>query len=279
MNTTKLIILCCMALIFIGGCKNEESHTPCGRPDCKVVSQKHTINGVLRNSSSQTYVTVNGKKLLDQTTWTLHNTDGTTRTLLTIKNEYDSEARLINQYQIQSIGGNQNITKSNFEYDSDNRVTRQNVYNNTIPTGYTIYQYNGNNTKPSRKDLYNANNQHVAYDEMEYDGNNNLVKKTNYQQGVLDSRYTYSNYNGNGEWGEFLYEILHQQNSGVDAIQKRKITQVFEGCNLKSTTVEEDGTTRYVDESTIEDGLVTSIKRTWANSSNIEVTAFTYSCN
>lgn len=275
-SNVKNVFVGLFLLLCIASCKNEEDHSPCGRPDCFVVGTTYYKDGVVESSSTQTYVTVAGNKLIKELTWDIPYAN----TVIKGTNEYDSEGRLTVYYTTNIVNGNSSTSKVTFEYDASDRLSKNTFYNHLDEeTGYSLNTYDDSNTEPSRRTFYNLQDEVTAYKEFSYDANGNLIEELDYQGTELGTRRTYSDYNSEGEWRTHFYEVF-RDNPDVVIIENRKITRAFEGCHLKTHAVEEDGVFLYTDVYTIENDLVVSTERFDAagNTTNSK-TIYEYDCD
>lgn len=243
-------------LLFVSSCKNEENHSPCGRPDCSLVKMIHTDNGVQTSIINQTYTTAGGKKLLAETYWDIMANNASIK----INNQYDNQARLVEFLSVTTTNIGTNTSKIIYEYDTTRpaRLVKSTSYGNTNNVvGYVLYSYSGTLDKPIRQDNYDTQNQIVAHKEFEYDANENLTKEVDYQTNFLNSRITYSNYTSDGEWQSKLYENF-KRNPTDPGFNTEETTRVFENCTLKSTLMEYDSGSSQKIVNTIENDLIVS---------------------
>ena len=260
-------------LLSVFSCKNEEDHSPCGRPDCSLLRITHFDNGVEQSVVNHTYVVVDGKKLLSQMNWDIPNSSAS----VVIDNQYDSQARLTESLTTNTNAFGTNNSKIVYEYDvtQPERIIKSTNYGNNNVVGYSLYIYGSVSNNPIRQDFYNIQDQIVAHKEFEYDANDNLTRELDFQGSTLNSRTTYSNYTSDGEWTTKLYQNLSGQGVG-----ERETIRTFENCNLKNSIVREDGIQVSHFENTIENNLiVTTTSFDVLGNQLSNETTYEYSCD
>ena len=275
-SIVKNVFVGLFLFLCIVSCKNEEDHSPCGRPDCYLTKINYSENGTQVQTVTQTYTTAGGQKLLSETYWDIPASSASVE----IINQYDNQARLIETSTTNTTNNGSNTSKVTYEYDAmqPERVARQDNYGNANNiTSYSLYSYTGILDKATRIDLYNLSNQIVAHKEFTYDTNGNLVEELDYQGTTLNSRITYSNYT-DGEWRNKVYEIL-DPNPGLP-YNREETTRTFENCTLKSTLIEYNTGFGQSFVNTIVDNLIVSTQSfdVGGNQINRETT-YEYDCN
>lgn len=266
-------------LLFVSSCKNEEDHSPCGRPDCSLTKMTYSEDGVIQHVITQTYTTAGGKKLLSETYWDISISNASVK----IVNQYDNQARLTESSTTNTNSNGSNTSKVTYDYVASKpaRANKVTYYGNTNNiTGYSLYVYNGSLDKPTRQDYYSLADQITSHKEFTYDANGNLTEELDYSGTFLGSRTTYSSYTSDGEWQSKLYENF-RTNPDVHLLATAKTTRVFENCTLKSELVETDGAFSHKFVNTIENSLIVAAKSVDAvgNPNTNGLTTYEYDCD
>lgn len=271
------IILGLFLALFISSCEseNEREQTPCGRPDCSVIKQIYSENGVEHNILTQTYTVIAGKKLLAQT----HLDILPNLSTITISNVYDNQARLIETTNTT----NSTTTRTVYEYTATQpeRVTKHIRYGSSNEIlGYTMYTYSGTLNKAVRQDNYTIQDEIVSHKEFEYDAAGNITQELDYSGTVLNSRTTYLGYISEGNWQQKLFENF-REHANVQLIDTQRTVQLFINCTLKATVIEINGVVNTTFVNTIENDLIVSTQTFDAtgNQINNNETIYEYDCD
>ena len=279
-NKLKSIVIIAFLFLYLSGCKSSEENAPCSRIDCVLTSAITTDQGIVMDSLTQTYTTVAGKKLI-QNVSRYSNPLQPSEQITISSYEYDNKGKLTavsTEFGIEGRFPTAAVNKI-YEYDELDRLVDEKVYRRgTTLTSYITYFYNGDQTYPARKDSYDAQGMITGREELKYDENENLTEQVFYQGNNLYRRYTYSNYNAQGEWGVLLFEGFDAEGENVGIT--RKTTRTFEGCVVKTESYEKNGLLEFVNENTIVDGLVVSTE-TFDSSGETtrRITTFEYDCD